>query len=162
MDLSEHIQSHLLSVWREEKKLFSRAREGMLFLTERHLMFVSKTDAKMKWWGATTQRQVLTLMKSKNTMIHQDGYDEHRLIQDLENKKNMEVSLDRILDISSEEKSWGSVLKLEINMGETIKKYQFSIVQDWVKYPIKDPTKFMKVDWSPFVDYIKDRQKAMR
>ncbi|GFN40169.1 MAG: conserved hypothetical protein [Marine Group I thaumarchaeote] len=162
MDLSEHIQAHLLSVWREEKKLFSRAREGMLFLTERHLMFVSKTDAKMKWWGAITQRQVLTLMKSKNTMIHQDGYDEHRLIQDLENKKNMEVSLDRILDISSEEKSWGSVLKLEINMGETTKKYQFSIVQDWVKYPIKDPTKYMKVDWSPFVDYIKDRQKAMR
>ncbi|MCZ6583026.1 MAG: hypothetical protein O6761_07650 [Thaumarchaeota archaeon] len=162
MDLSEHIQAHLLSVWREEKKLFSRAREGMLLLTERHLMFVSKTDAKMKWWGAITQRQVLTLMKSKNTMIHQDGYDEHRLIQDLENKKNMEVSLDRILDISSEEKSWGSVLKLEINMGETTKKYQFSIVQDWVKYPIKDPTKYMKVDWSPFVDYIKDRQKAMR
>lgn len=162
MDSTEHIQAHLLSVWREEKRLFARALEGMLFLTDRHLMFVTKTDAKMRWWGAATQRQVLTLMKSKNTMIRHDGYDESHLKQDLENKKNMEVGLDRILNISSEEKSWGSVLKLEINMGEATKKYQFSIVQDWVKYPLKDPTKFMKVDWSPFVDYIKDRQKAMR
>ncbi|MDB9722022.1 peptidylprolyl isomerase [Nitrosopumilus sp.] len=37
---------------------------------------------------------------------------------------------------------------------------QFFIVhQDWVKYPIKEPTKFMKVDWAPFVQYIKERQK---
>ena len=31
--------------------------------------------------------------------------------------------------------------------------------QDWVKYPAKEPTKYLKVDWEPFVQYIKERQK---
>jgi len=53
----------------------------------------------------------------------------------------------------------GGVLILEINQGEKNHKYQFSVVQDWVKYPIKDPQKYMKVDWSSLVQYIKDRQK---
>ena len=53
---------------------------------------------------------------------------------------------------------WGSVLLLEILEDEQSKKYQFSIVQDWVKYPLKDPIKYMKVDWSSFVKYIKDKQ----
>jgi len=38
------------------------------------------------------------------------------------------------------------------------KKYQFSVVQDWVKYPLKAPMKHMNVDWSRFVKHIKDRQ----
>jgi len=162
MNSTEQIQAHLLSVWREEKKLFSRGKEGMLFLTQNHLMFVNKTESRMRWWGATTQRQVLTFSKSKNTMIHHDGYDEQNLKADLENEKNMEVSLDRILSVEAEEKVWGSVLKIKINMGEKTKKYHFSIVKDWVKYPIKDPMKYMQVDWSPFVDYIHERQNMMK
>ena len=42
---------------------------------------------------------------------------------------------------------------------EKKEKFQYSIAQDWVKYPAKEPTKYMKVDWEPFVQYIKDRQK---
>ena len=71
----------------------------------------------------------------------------------------MEIRFDDILKISSEEKAWGDVLNLEINEEGNKKKYQFSVVQDWVKYPIKDPQKYMKVDWSSLVQYIKDRQK---
>jgi len=41
-------------------------------------------------------------------------------------------------------------------------KFQYSIAQDWVKYPAKEPTKYMRVDWGPFVQYIKDRQKFTR
>ena len=44
-----------------------------------------------------------------------------------------------------------------INDGKE-EKYQFSIVQDWVKYPLSAPTKFLKVDWSGFVKYVKDKQ----
>ena len=161
MDSTEHIQTHLLSVWREEKKFLSKALEGMLFLTEKHLMFVNKTLARTKWWGAARSRQVITFLKSKNTILHHDGYGDQDLRDDLENPKNMETTLDRILNIESEEKTWGSVLKLEINMGEKTKKYHFSIVQDWVMYPLKDPQKFMRVDWSPFIDYVKTNQKVM-
>lgn len=163
MDSDEHILAHLLSVWRQAKKFLSiTGREGMLFLTDRHLMFVTKTEAKMKWWQAATQRQAITLMKSKNVMIRHDGYKEDDLRLDLQNKKNFEIDFDNILSIDSEEKSWGSVLNIELNEKDKKKKYQFSIVSDWVKYPAKDPTKFLKVDWDPFVQYVKDGQKITK
>ena len=163
MDPDEKIQAHLVSVWREGKKFLSvGGREGMLILTDKHLMFVQKTEAKMRWWQAVTQRQVINFIKSKNTMIKHDGYDETNLEVDMENKKNVEISFDDISSISHEEKVWGSVLNLEYEKDGKKEKFQYSIVQDWVKYPAKDPTKRMKVDWEPFVQYIKDRQKSTK
>jgi len=160
MDSEERIQAHIVSIWREGEKFFSiGGREGMLILTDKHLMFVHKTQAKMNWWKAVSQRQVLMFLKSKNTMTVHDGYDEEDLMEDLENKKNVELSFDDILKISHEEKTWGSILNLEYEKNDKIEKFQFSVAQDWVKYPAKDPTKYMKVDWAPFVQYIKDRQK---
>jgi len=57
---------------------------------------------------------------------------------------------------------WGSVLYLDVIEGEKEMKFQFSVVQDWVIYPLSAPTKFLKVDWSGFVKYIKDRQIVMK
>ena len=91
-------------------------------------------------------------------MITQDGYTEESLRTDLENKKNQEVRFDDILYIEFQEKNWGSALLMEIIEDGNKKKYQFSVVQDWVKYPLKAPMKYMKVDWSRFVKHIKDRQ----
>ena len=160
MQSDEKIQAHLVSVWRESKKFFSiGGREGMLVLTDRHLAFVHKTEAKISWWKAITQRQVINFIKSKNTMIRHDGYDEEQLMNDLENEKNVELVFDDISSISYEEKDWGSVLQLEYEKDGKQEKFQYAIAQDWVKYPAKEPTKYMKVDWKPFVRYIKDRQK---
>ena len=160
MDSDESIQTHILSVWRKEKKFFIYGVEGMLFLTEKHLMFITKTEAKMKWWAAAVERQIRNLLNSTNIMIHHDGYDVKELRLDLQNEKNMEIPFNLILNVSSEEKSWGSVLNLEIKKEDKTKKYQFSIVSGWVKYPAKDPIKFMKADWNPFVNYIKSKQKV--
>jgi len=56
MDLDEKIHAHILSVWKKPKEFFGgRSLEGMLILTDKHLMFVRKTEAKMRWWGAVTQ-----------------------------------------------------------------------------------------------------------
>ncbi len=160
MQPDERIQAHLVSVWREPKRFFSiGGKEGMLLLTDRHLMFIHKTESKMKWWSAITQRQVINLIKSKNTMIRHDGYDEKELMSDLEDDRNVELTFDDISSISHEEKSWGSVLQLEYKKDEKQEKFQYAIAQSWVKYPAKEPTKYMKVDWEPFVQYIKDRQK---
>ena len=160
MQPDEKIQAHLVSVWRESKKFFSiGGKEGMLILTDRHLMFVHKTKSKMSWWKAITQRQVINFMKSKNTMIRHDGYNEKDLMNDLEDKRNTELSFDDISSIDFTEKDWGSSLQLEFCKD---KKFQYSIAQDWVKYPAKEPTKYMKVDWDPFVQYIKDRQKLTK
>ena len=159
MHPDENIQAHLVSVWRESKKFFSiGGKEGMLVLTDKHLMFVHKTESKMKWWNAITQRQVINFIKSKNTMIRHDGYNEKDLMNDLEDDRNTELSFDDISSISFTEKDWGSSLQLEFSKGEKDEKFQYSIAQDWVKYPAKEPTKYMKVDWEPFVQYIKDRQ----
>lgn len=160
MQSDEKIQSHLVSVWRESKKFFSiGGKEGMLILTDKHLMFVHKTEAKMRWWQSIRQRQVISFLKSKNTMIRHDGYEEHNLIKDIENGKNEEILFNNISNITFEEKEWGSSLILEYKKNNKQEKYQYSIAQDWVKYPAKEPTKYMKVDWTPFVQYIKDRQK---
>ena len=163
MESEEKIQAHVLSVWREPREFFGgRGKEGMLILTNNRLVFVKKTEAGMKWWGAVRTRQIVRLLRSKDVMFTEDGYDEESLRIDAENKKNQEICFDDILNIGFEEKVWGSVLLLEILEGEKKKKYQFSIVQDWVKYPLSAPTKYMKVDWSGFVKYIKDKQLVTR
>ena len=160
MQPDETIRAHLVSVWRESKKFFSIwGKEGMLILTDKHLVFVHKTESKMNWWKNITQRQVINFIKSKNTMIRHDGYDEKDLMDDLENNKNIELAFDEIFSINYEEKVWGSTLQLEYEKDGKEEKFQYAIAQDWVKYPAKEPTKYMKVNWEPFVQYIKDRQR---
>jgi len=159
MHPDEKIQAHIVSVWRESKKFFSvGGREGMLVLTDKHLSFVHKTESKMSWWKAITQRQVITFLKSKNTMIRHDGYNEEDLIGDVENSKNVELEFNEIDKIEFKEETWGSVLYLEYAKDGKKENFQYSVAQDWVKYPLKEPTKFLKVDWEPFVQYIKERQ----
>jgi len=163
MDFDERIQAHVVSVWREPRKFLSiGGKEGMLVLTDRHLAFIYKTDAKMKWWQAIVARQVVMLIKSKNVMNVHDGYDEENFREDVANEKNVVLGFDDILDIGHRDETWGSVLSIEYQKGGKVERHQYSVVQDWVKYPAKDPTKFMKVDWGPFVKYIKERQRVTR
>jgi hypothetical protein len=162
MDVDEKIQSHIVSVWRESRKFFSiGGKEGMLVLTNKHLMFIHKTESKVKWWKAIVARQALMFLKSKNIMIRHDGYNEENLRADMEDKRNLVLAFDDIKRIEYEEKGWGSILDLEYKKDGKAEKFQFSIVQDWVKYPAKDPTKFMRVDWEPFVRFIKERRNII-
>ena len=155
----EEIQAHVLSVWKENRGFFSgKGSEGMLILTNRRLLFIKKTEAPMKWWGAIRTRQIVRLLQSKDVMVTEDGYDVTNLEIDLENKKNQKISFNNILQVEVKEKVWGSVLFLDVMEEGKEKKFQFSVVQDWVKYPLSAPTKFLKVDWSRFVKYIKDQQ----
>jgi len=61
------------------------------------------------------------------------------------------------VDVSTEEKVWGTVLVLKLLDGEKEKKFNLSIVKDWVSYPVKSPMNFLKPNWSPVVEYIKSR-----
>ena len=159
MEAEEKIQAHVLSIWRESRGFFSgKGGEGMLILTNKNLCFIKKTEAPMKWWGAIRTRQIVRLLQFKDVMVVEDGYGEEKLRIDLENKKNQKINFNNILNIESKEKIWGSVLFLDIIEGGKEKKLQFSVVQDWVKYPISAPMKYLKVDWSRFVKYIQDKQ----
>lgn len=160
MEPGERIQAHLVSVWRESKRFFSiGGKEGMLVLTDRHLAFIQKTQAKPRWWQAIRRRQALNFIKSRDVMITHDGYDEGNLERDMQDSRNEELGFDDILDIWHEEKEWGSVLHMEYSRGGRTEKYQYSIAQDWVKYPAKDALKFMRVDWEPFVLFVRERQR---
>ena len=160
MDSDEQIKTHLLSVWLEEKRLFARGKECMLFVTNRGLYIVSKTEAKPQWWKSAVQRQILMLLKEpNNTIIIHDGYDEKKLDLDLENLKNLRFRFAEIVDVESEEKSWGSVLVLKLRNEDKVVKYHLSIVRDWVSYPIKSPMTFLKINWLPVVQYIKSEMK---
>jgi hypothetical protein len=160
MESDERIKAHLVSVWKVEKKLFSRGKECMFILTDKRLAFVSKTEAKSRWWSATVERQVVTLLKSDDPMLIHDGYDEKELVQDLENKKNEEYCFDDVISVEPEEKKWGSVLKLKLKKDGKEKNYELSVVKDWVTYPVKDPVKFLKINWNPVVEFItKQRTK---
>jgi len=163
MEEEEEIQAHVLSVWKESRGFFGgKGKEGMLILTNRRLLFIKKTEAGIKWWGAVRTRQTVRLLQSKDVMVVEDGYGEENLMTDLENKKNQKIDFNNILYIEAKEKVWGSVLFLDVIEDGKEKKLQFSVVQDWVKYPISAPTKFLKVNWSEFVKYIKDRQIVMK
>ena len=161
MDEDEKIHVHLVSVWRESKAFFSvGGKEGMLFLTDNHMLFLRRTERMKKWWKAAVTRQVVTLTQNNNVMITHDGYGEKDLLVDLEEKANYvdQVTFNNILEIGVEEKQWGNLLKVKMVEDEKKKEYQFSIVRDWVQYPLKDPTSFLKVDWNPFVEFVKSRQ----
>ena len=134
MENDEEIRAQV-SIWRESKKFLSiGGREGMLVLTDKHLSFIHKTTAKIKWWKAITQRQALIFMKSKDTMIHHDGYDEKDLVIDQKNPKNTVLSFNDILNLEFEEKEWGSVLTVEYSKnGKSAEKHVFGS-KDWVKF----------------------------
>lgn len=159
LDPDEKIHAHLVSVWREAQKFLAfGGREGMLFLTDRHLCFVHKTSAKRRWWTAVASRQVLKLTRSTSPMIRYDGYDEKDLLKDLEDSRNTEISFDDILEMSFGEETWGSALDLKYVKDGKEEKHQYSIARDWVKYPAKEPTRFLRISWEPFVAFIKERQ----
>ena len=165
MEFNEKIHTHLMSVWRESKSFFGiGGKEGMLILTDNHFIFLKRTERMKKWWGAVTKRQVVALLQNKSTIQRLDGYEEKDLQIDLEEVKKKYISkitFDNIIEIEEEEKTWGSVLKIEAVENGKKKSYEFSIVQDWVKYPIKDPTKYLSVNWKPCVEFIKSRQRAV-
>ena len=109
MEFDEKIHTHLMSVWRESKSFFGvGGKEGMLLLTDNHLIFLKRTERMKKWWGAASKRQIVTLLQNKNTMTEKlDGYEEKDLEVDLEEVKKKYISkitFDNILEIEKKKK----------------------------------------------------------
>ena len=159
--MDEQIQAHVVSVWREPKKLLAlHGREGMLVLTNRRLGFIHRTASKARWWQAVVARQTLGLLRSPGLMNVHDGYGMDEFAEDAANEKNAVMGFGDVLEIRHAEKAWGSVMTMSYRLGGRSEKHEYSIVRDWVKYPVKAPTKYLKVDWEPFVRYVRDRQGA--
>ena len=83
MEPEEKIQAHILSIWKESRGFFGgKGKEWILFLTNKRLLFIKKTEAGMRWWGAVRTRQTVRLLQSKDVMFIEDGYGEEKLKTD--------------------------------------------------------------------------------
>jgi len=156
VDWDEQIKAHLFWVWNEGGGLFKRGKEGMLVITDRRLAFIIKTDMTFRMHDTHSRRQAKRFEASENVFRPAEGYKLDHMERDLDKSPdNLEIPFSQIMDITSEEKDWGTLLKVKINMGDKNTTRKFSIVKGWVKYPAKDPMGFQKMDWTPLINLVK-------
>ena len=156
VDWDEQIKAHIFWVWKEGEGFFKRGKEGMLVITDRRLAFISKTDMTYKMHETHSLRQLKRFESSVNVFRPAEGYKLEHLERDLDKSPdNLELPFSQIIDITSEEKDWGTLLKVNENLGDNAKIHKFSVVKGWVKYPAKDPIGFQKMDWTPLINLLK-------
>jgi hypothetical protein len=156
VDWDEQIKAHLFWVWNEGEGFLKRGKEGMLVITDRRIAFISKTDMTFRMHETHSLRQATRFKAGENVFRPAEGYKLEHLERDLDKSPdNLEIPFSQIMDIISEEKDWGTLLKMKVNLGDKSKIHKFSIVKGWVKYPAKDPMGFQKMDWSPLINLVK-------
>lgn len=156
VDWNEQIKGHLFWVWGGEEGLFKRGKEGMLVVTDRRLAFIIKTDMTYKMHDSHSIRQLKRFEAGENIFRPAEGYKLEDLKKDLaKSPDNLQIPFVQILDVLSEEKDWGTLLKVKTNLGYKTKVFKFSIVKGWVKYPVKDPLEFQRMDWRPLISLVK-------
>ncbi|MGI0015350.1 MAG: hypothetical protein ACREBU_18190 [Nitrososphaera sp.] len=156
VDWDEQIKAHLFWIWGEEEGFLKRGKEGMLVLTDRRLAFISKTEMTFKMHDTHSIRQLNRFKNNENVFRPAEGYKLEHLEKDLDKSPdNLEIPFSQVLDLTSEEKRWGTLLKVKVNLGDKSKLYKFSIVKAWVKYPAKDPLGFQRMNWSPLINLVK-------
>jgi hypothetical protein len=152
----EQIKAHLFWIWGEEEGFLKRGKEGMLVITDRRLAFITKTEMTYRMHDTHNTRQFNRFKAKENVFRPAEGYRIEHLEKDLDKSPdNLEIPFSQILDITSEEKRWGTLLKVKVNLGDRSKLQKFSIVKGWVKYPAKDPLEFQRMDWSPLISLVK-------
>jgi hypothetical protein len=156
VDWDEQIKANLFWIWGEEEGFLKRGKEGMLVITDRRLAFITKTEMTYRMHDTHSRRQLNRFQAHENVFRPAEGYKLEHLETDLDKSPdNLEIPFSQILDIAAEEKRWGTLLKVKINLGDKSKLYKFSIVKGWVKYPAKDPIEFQRMDWSPLINLVK-------
>ena len=156
VEWDEQIKAHLFWIWKEDEGLLKRGKEGMLVITDRRLVFISKTEMTYKMHETHSIRQLNRFKDKENVFRPAEGYGIKQLEKDLDKSPdNLEIPYRQVMDVTQEDKRWGTLLKVKINLGDRSKTIKFSIVKGWVKYPAKDPIEFQKMDWGPLMTLVK-------
>lgn len=156
VDWNEQIKAHLVWIWGEEEGFLKRGKEGMLVITDRRIAFISKTNMTYRIHDVYAMRQLKRFKERENVFRPLEGYKVKDLEDDLNKSgENLEIPFRQILDITQQEKRWGTLLKVNANLIDKSKIYKFSIVKGWVKYPLKDPIEFQRMDWTDLIDLFK-------
>jgi hypothetical protein len=115
-----------------------------------------KTDMTYKMHETHSIRQLKRFEAGENIFRPAEGYKLEHLKKDLaKSPDNLHIPFNQFLDVLSEEKDWGTLLKVKMNLGYKAKVFKFSIVKGWVKYPVKDPLEFQRMDWRPLINLVK-------
>ena len=156
VEWNEQIKAHLVWIWGEEEGFLKRGKEGMLVITDRRIAFISKTNMTYRIHDVHAMRQLKRFKEGENVFRPLEGYKIKDLEDDLNKSgENLEIPFRQILDITQQEKRWGTLLKVNANLIDKSKIYKFSIVKGWVKYPLKDPIEFQHMDWTDLIDLFK-------
>ncbi len=157
VDWDEQIKAHLVWIWGQEEGFMKRGKEGMLVVTDRRIAFITKTNMSYRVHDIHSLRQLKKFKEGGNMFKPLEGYGIKNLDDDLKKSaENYDIPFNQILDITSEDKRWGTLLKIKINLGIKSKTCKFSIVKGWVKYPLKDPVEFQHVNWFPVINLFKE------
>jgi hypothetical protein len=161
VDWDEQIKAHLFWVWQEGEGFFKHGKECMLVITDRRIAAITKTEMTTRMHQTHSLRQAKRFEAGENVLRPAEGYKLEHLEKDFDKSPdNLEIMFSQILDIASEEKDWGTVLKVKVNLGDKSKTYRFSIVKGWVKYPAKDPMGFHKMDWTPVINLVRTSSQS--
>jgi hypothetical protein len=153
VDWNEQIKAHIVWVWGQEEGFMKRGKEGMFVFTDKRIVFITKTNMSYRTHDVHSLRQLKRFKEGENIFRPLEGYKIKNLEDDLQKSTdNLDIPFSQIFDITSEEKRWGTLLKVKINLGIKSKTYKFSIVKGWVKYPLKDPVEFQHIDWLPLIN----------
>jgi hypothetical protein len=156
VDWDEQIKAHLFWIWNEGEGFLKRGKEGMLIITDKRLVFITKTDMSFKMHDTHSIRQAKRFEAGEEVFRPAEGYKLEHLERDLDKSPdNVEIPFRQIMDITAEEKRWGTLLKVKVNLGDKSKIEKYSIVKGWVKYPAKDPIGFQKMNWTPLINLVK-------
>lgn len=156
VEWNEQIKAHLVWIWGEEEGFLKRGKEGMLVITDRRIAFISKTNMTYRIHDVYAMRQLKRFKERENVFRPLEGYKVKDLEDDLNKSgENLEIPFRQILDITQQEKRWGTLLKVNANLIDKSKIYKFSIVRGWVKYPLKDPIEFQRMDWTDLINLFK-------
>jgi hypothetical protein len=156
VEWDEQIKAHIFWVWNEGEGFLKHGKECMLVITDRRIASITKTDMTSKMHQTHSLRQAKRFEAGENVFRPAEGYKLEHLERDLDKSPdNLEIPFSQIMDITSEEKRWGTLLKVKVNLGDKSKIYKFSIVKGWVKYPAKDPIGFQKMDWTQLINLVK-------
>lgn len=150
--------------WKEKEGFLQRGKEGMLVITNFRIAFIMKTKMAYRHHDAHSLMQLKKFQEGNYEFHPVGGYNIRELETDLdESTKNLSVPFEQVLDIRQEEKRWGTRLRVlaEIDDAGASKKYNFSIVKGWVKYPLKDPTQFQHVNWIPIIRMVESYKKDL-
>jgi hypothetical protein len=156
MEQDEQIKAHLMWIWGQKDGFVKRGVEGMMIITNKRIAFITKTSMTYKVHDANSLKQLKRFSDGEDVFRPVYGYTIKDLISDLAmSNKNLEIPYDRILDILTEEKRWGTLLKIRFSFEGKLETYMFSVVKGWVKYPLKDPIEFQRIDWNPLIKIFK-------